>query len=338
MPPYGPMHLRENRPQKGIDLPSGLSRLSIGNVHDPTIRQRQEKLKKENDEVAKLNMMSKQVKEEICANLWATMYWKHLISRFISKDLVFIELSPNRRSLLPDVTKSSPASDTQRPLPREEHNNAAQEAFLEDETFTVQFEVLQRRYLDACEMAKPIWEGVERTMDMLIEDILGDPSEDEFAFRAFHKDKQAKFFESRGDMRCGNWHNFDIGNSFAWQEADDHRLWNIMKKFDWWKNAIAIIDLRVLKRLGIAYGSTKGNGHGELGLCGSGFANEEELLVAGWIPSRAIKGFLSYTQFKDLLTANGIENSNSYIDRKISYGDLQANFQTDWAEFQRQRR
>jgi hypothetical protein len=346
----GHLQLCENRRGEGVT--TGFAE----DPPDPTLQQRKDEDKKRNAEIAKLNKMSTMVKDEIYANLWATKYWEYLIDRLFSRDPVLIEFSQTERSPPSESTTGASNSSTQRPSPQGNYNNKVEGAFLIEVAYGLQRDVLQRRYLDAREIARPIWEGMGRTINRLIEgesksfdglagkhaltvppDILGDPSEDEFAFRAFHKDKQAKFFEIQGDMHCGNWHNFDISNSFVRQEADDHvsglhvgptnyisimtspkRLWNIMKKFDQGKNAIAIIDLRVLKRLGIPYGSTKGNGRSELGLYGKGFATEEELLVAGWIPSQAIKGFLSYKQFKDLLTKNGIENSDSCVSSLVA--------------------
>lgn len=107
-------------------------------------------------------------------------------------------------------------------------------------------------------------------------------------------------------------HGWGSPTSFISITISPKRLWNIMR-FDRWKNDIAIIDLRVLNRLGIAYGSTRGNGQGELGLDSNSFATKEELLVAGWIPSQAIKGFMSYNQFERLLTKHGFENLGSSV-------------------------
>jgi hypothetical protein len=65
---------------------------------------------------------------------------------------------------------------------------------------------------------------------------------------------------------------------------------------------IAVIDLRVLQRLGIAYGSTTDDlGFRNIGDNRTEYATKHHILVAGWIPNRSILGFLSRESFNELL-------------------------------------
>jgi hypothetical protein len=74
-----------------------------------------------------------------------------------------------------------------------------------------------------------------------------------------------------------------------------------------------VIDLRVLKRLGIAHGSTTE----DLGFrhqnktygTGTEFATKHHILVLGWLPSRSIAGVLSMEQFEKLLGESDIDVS-----------------------------
>jgi hypothetical protein len=158
------------------------------------------------------------------------------------------------------------------------------------------------------------------------------PSDSDIAFRAFDDHSCARFFEDRQDIRCGNWQQFDIDNIFTRRGAEEHitedhvptnyisisssprRIWNIvLKKQANVRQKIAVIDLRVLRRLGIAYGSNTD----DLGFynfnkhdgTGTKFASRHDFLVLGWLPSSSILGILSCMQFEGLLKRSQIDTS-----------------------------
>ena len=126
------------------------------------------------------------------------------------------------------------------------------------------------------------------------------------------------------DIRCGNWYSFDAnqqlsknknkarhhtrgnpmvpnGTNFISLYDSPRRLWNIARHTK--GSRIAVIDLRVLDRLGIAYASTTT----DLGFHGVSFATNSHLLVKGWLPARSILGFLAFSQFERLLQIANID-------------------------------
>jgi hypothetical protein len=93
-------------------------------------------------------------------------------------------------------------------------------------------------------------------------------------------------------------------------------MWNLaINNLDRADQKIAVIDLRVLRRLGIAYGSSTDDlGFRHLNkTAGTGtmFATKHHILVLGWLPPRSILGFLSIKQFEALLKQFQINNSRS---------------------------
>lgn len=159
----GHLQLCENR--RGEGVPTGFAE----DPPDPTLQQRRDVVKKRNAEIVELNKMSTMVKDEIYANLWATMYWEYLIGRLFIRDPVLIEFSQTESSPPSESTTGASNSSTQRPLPQGYYNNKVEEAFLIEVAYGLQRDVLQRRYLDACEIARPIWEGMGRTIKRLVE-------------------------------------------------------------------------------------------------------------------------------------------------------------------------
>lgn len=154
----------------------------------------------------------------------------------------------------------------------------------------------------------------------MITDISERPSDTDIAFRIFNDHSQAQFFERTGDIRCSNWREFDIKKNLKRAGAENHtmcasgptnyisistsprRLWNIVSKGgSEGSPKIAVIDLRILRRLGIAFGSTTD----DLGFRIE-YATKHHLLVVGWVPTRSILGFLSTTRFHSLLQASQI--------------------------------
>lgn len=160
----------------------------------------------------------------------------------------------------------------------------------------------------------------------MVADINSDPSDNELAFRAVDENNYAPFFEDTRNIRCCNCREFQIDDPVWRNGAEEHvtqarvptnyisislsprRMWNIVRKRETKvRQKIAVIDLRVLKRLGIAYGSTTD----ELGFShynprsgtGTTFATEYHHLVLGWLPARSILGFISCSQFEGVLYA-----------------------------------
>jgi hypothetical protein len=86
-----------------------------------------------------------------------------------------------------------------------------------------------------------------------------------------------------------------------------------------------VIDLGVLRRLGIAYGSSiddLGFRHrNETNGAGTNFATEHYILVLSWLPRQCILGFLSTKQFEALLEQSQIDNSSSGTLFSSSYLD-----------------
>lgn len=168
----------------------------------------------------------------------------------------------------------------------------------------------------------------------MVLDIQGNPDDVDIAFRIFNDDSYAHFFASREDIRCSNWQQFDISQLQERRGAEEHitgvpvptnyisistsprRIWNIVnKQLAKANQKIAVLDLRVLRRLGIAYGSSTD----DLGFhhcnrskgTGTKFATKHHILVLGWIPPPCILGLLSIKQFEALLKEAQIDNNSS---------------------------
>ena len=94
----------------------------------------------------------------------------------------------------------------------------------------------------------------------------------DIAFRAFDNQPHAQFFDDRWDVRCSNWRhdkpltkrgaekhieNASIETDYISISTSPRCTWNwVVKKESKARQTIAIVDLRVLRRLGIAYGSS----------------------------------------------------------------------------------
>lgn len=158
-------------------------------------------------------------------------------------------------------------------------------------------------------------------------EICEDPPDNYIGFRVFNDQNQARIFRT-GDIRCGNWQEFDIKQELTRKGAEDHitqarvptnyisistsprRLWNLLNKWGATKQEIVVIDLRVLQRLGIAYGSTKDDlGFSNTGMKRTAYATKHHVLVLGWIPCRSVLGFISRETFEELLEEAHIDIS-----------------------------
>lgn len=93
-----------------------------------------------------------------------------------------------------------------------------------------------------------------------------------------------------------------ISTNYISISTSPRRLWNFVGHHMSTTQKIAVIDLRVLQRLGIAYGSTTDDlGFRNIGDNRIEYATKHHILVAGWIPNRSILGFLSRESFNELL-------------------------------------
>jgi hypothetical protein len=160
------------------------------------------------------------------------------------------------------------------------------------------------------------------------------PEAIDVAFRAFDNQSHAQFFDDRRDIRCSNWRQFNVDKPLTKRGAEKHienapmqtdyisistsprRTWNwVVKKESKARQTIAVVDLRVLRRLGIAYGSSTddlGFRHfNETYGTGTKWATKHHILVLGWLPSRSMLGFLSYAQFEGLLKQSQINTSET---------------------------
>lgn len=106
---------------------------------------------------------------------------------------------------------------------------------------------------------------------------------------------------------------FDVGQDLTTEGAKNHirgfnhkptdyyislttsplRIWNLAGKRGFKDQKIMVIDLRVLQRLGIPFGSTTD----DLGFSGTGvtktkYAAKHHVMVAGWIPPHSIARYL----------------------------------------------
>jgi hypothetical protein len=162
----------------------------------------------------------------------------------------------------------------------------------------------------------------------------GEPEDDDIAFRLFDDNSHAHFFPDRGDIRCSNWYHFDITQPQQRKGAERHvtgdckptdyiststsprRIWNLVNrslhKSD---RRVAVIDLRVLSRFGLAYGSCTDDlgfhHYNPMNETGAKFATKHHVLVLGWLPPQCILGFLSIKQLETLLERSQIEKSSS---------------------------
>ncbi|KAI3567895.1 hypothetical protein IWW34DRAFT_839166 [Fusarium oxysporum f. sp. albedinis] len=238
------------------------------------------------------------------------MYLQYLIERIHTTALVHINFSD-----LPNLQNLSLSDETPSPSPRGE---LIQQPF-EDLSLDLQIQILNRRLLDACIGREAIWATLNELVGKLTSEISEHPPDSSIAFRVFDDHCQARYF-SKGDIRCGNWQEFNVNEPLTRLGAENHirgaristnyisistsplRLWNFVGQHMSTTQKIAVIDLRVLQRLGIAYGSTTDDlGFRNIGDNGTEYATKHHILVAGWIPNRSILGFLSRESFNKLL-------------------------------------
>ncbi|RDL30366.1 uncharacterized protein BP5553_10244 [Venustampulla echinocandica] len=210
-------------------------------------------------------------------------------------------------------------------------------------------EVLEQRRRDTQIGKEASWAALNTLALGLTSGIQGDPEDVDVAFRLFNDNSHAHFFVDREDIRCSNWQQFDISQPQEREGAKRHitssptptnyisistsprRIWNLATRNPGRVDQkIAVIDLRVLKRLGIAYSSSTedlGFRHlNETNGTGTIFATKHHILVLGWLPPHCILGLLSIKQFEASLKQSQIDNSRnispSEYEKKISFPSI----------------
>ncbi|KAI9730921.1 MAG: hypothetical protein M1818_007995 [Claussenomyces sp. TS43310] len=325
--------LKCNRPEGCIAL-----RFADDDETDEAFNQRKQDRDQTNKDNALLNARSRDVREELSEGHWALMYLQHLANRINQTDRVRIDLSD-----LPPITSlsvSDPKLSYSISLPPPPRYEASIEQHIE---------VLEQRRKDAQIGKEASWAALTSSALALTSGMQGNPSDIDIAFRLFNDDSHARFFADREDIRCSNWHKFDINQPPERKGAENHitsveiptnyisistsprRIWNLAtKNLLKAKQRIAVIDLRVLSRLGIAYGSStddlKLRHWNQKYETGTKFATKHHTLVLGWLPPVSILGFLSIEQFEALLKQSQIDDSKKSEDISLSEYEKKISF------------
>lgn len=312
-----------------------------GSKSDESLRQWQDEVKEEMTANRRLNGLNKKVMEEIDTRLWATKYLQYLTKRIYGTAPVPIKFTDP-----PSIENLSLSEEALPPPPKKQ----AEWPF-KDLPLDTQLQILERRLEDARIGTEALWAGLNeliiritsgrysqlvRTCHELMKvvEILEYPADSEIGFRVFDCDSKARLFRT-GDIRCGNWQEFDVNQGLTRLGAEEHitctktptdyislstsprRLWNLVDKWGSKNQKIAVIDLRILRRLGIAYGSTTDDlGFDNTGPNKTEFATRHHFLVVGWIPRQSILGFLSKGNFRKLLKEGQIDTTEE-ISRSI---------------------
>lgn len=328
---HGKFGLRYNRPTTRVPV-----RIVDSTETDEDFAARQKEAGKEHVVNRRLNNISKRVREEIDTRLWAAMYLQYLTGRIYVTDLVRIRLSD-----LPDLQNLSLSDEGLSLSPSGEH---VEQPF-EHLAVELQIQILEQRLGDACIGTEALWTTLNQLICQLTSgndlsslgrvpnnhdaDISEQPPDSCIAFRAFNDHSQARYFV-KGDIRCGRWQEFNfnepptrvgarkhiegahIPTNYISISTSPRRIWNFLDGTTPTDMRIAVIDLRVLDRLGIAYGSTTDDlGFGNINGNRTEYATKHHVLVMGWIPSRSILGLLSTQSFKELLQESRFDISGA---------------------------
>ncbi|KAK0368282.1 hypothetical protein CLIM01_14360 [Colletotrichum limetticola] len=247
---------------------------------DESLYQRQQEVGERNRTNSQLNIMSKEIDTRFHEILWAAEYQTYLVERIHRDDQVSIEFSETSDIDLPDLEKLS--------LTGEESLCTASYPSFDALPNDIQIRILDARHKDAQILLAPNWVSLQTLVKELTSGIVGSPEDDDIAFRLFDDSSKASFHSITGDIRCANWRDFKVKGCRSRRGAKDHILGEIKQCTDYISvstsprripnltkydvssqcQKIAIIDLRILRRLGIAYGSTRNDL--DFRLCSSG--------------------------------------------------------------------
>ncbi|KAI0891735.1 hypothetical protein F4806DRAFT_506404 [Annulohypoxylon nitens] len=269
-----------------------------------------------------LNKKSQEVGYATYSYRWATMYFDHLIGRNPDTDTVRIDFDDSFGLEHLTISDNKLQGDS-----LVNHQEMPSDIELEIDP-QIEMDILRAT--------------LEKKMDILTLDITHNAPNNEIAFRALDDGSCARYFQDGHDIRCSSWQNFDISKALARDDAELHirhswyrgltdfisisksprLMWNHAelnyKHHE--KLKIAVIDLRILRRLGIAYGSTTD----DLGII-TEYTTKHHVLVVGWLPCHSILGLLSYEEFTQLLQKSHIDLSHkdkispTVYDRKIPF-------------------
>jgi hypothetical protein len=320
--------LRYSRPTPPLGVVTKAVRFSGSNETDEMLLQREQRYPEEDrqrDEQSKineiLNKKSRQVGEEIHKRLWPLIYLQYLINRISDTRQVKIDFDN-----LPDIESLSVSGSQD---PSSASTKAVDNTPFDKLSINIQMDILEQRQKDARIGMQAAWASLSRLIDLLTSGITEPPSHIDIALRLFTDKSFSHFFEDTRDIRCSNWKQFHIDDTLTRKGAEEHiegrskvpsnyisislsprRIWNIVFKEDKALYKIAVIDLRVLKRLGIAYASTTDDLHfsprDDRRGTGTTYATKHHYLVHGWLPPRSILSVLSCTEFERLLKASQI--------------------------------
>ncbi|KAL2208258.1 hypothetical protein CC79DRAFT_1334029 [Sarocladium strictum] len=324
---------------------SSLLRMADSNETDESFHER----KREHNELKainrRLNNLNTEVRELIDTRLWATMYLNYFITRIHTTTTADIEFN--------DLPKLGKLSVKDEPLPTPPSLKEKYEPPFHEESLELQVQILKQRLKDAHIGVDAIWATLEDLINTLTSEIDETPPDTCIGFRVFDDQSQARLFPT-GDIRCGNWQEFDVKQELIRKRAEDHitqawgptdyisistsprRLWNLVHKRRPKEKKLAVIDLRVLQRLGIAYGSTTDDlGFRNTGMNRTEYATKHHVLVLGWIPRRSMLGFISSETFAGLLEEAHIDTSTdrrdipaAEYDKTIPFNQISRRFNT----------
>ncbi|KAI1461767.1 hypothetical protein F4805DRAFT_244590 [Annulohypoxylon moriforme] len=300
---------------------------SFNSVYKEILQRKEHDIREDSGGNFSVNSKSEEMGEEASTRRWAIMYQGHLDRRIVNKDPIGFHFDDDD---LPDLAALSITDDDDDDGPC---SISSVETPTEDSSLPPETEHTS-------------WSSLHKSIVELSSSVLGDPtaSDNEIAFRVFDDDSKSKYFENEHDIRCGNWQEFDINKGLVRREAKRHiegdkvfpsgtdyisistsplRALNVA---NWRRDIskdqqlpkIAIIDLRILGRLGIAHGSTINDlgftHHNKRQGTGTKYATEHHRLVVGWLPCCSILGILSYEQFIKLLVDS---NMDVYADPNL---------------------
>lgn len=296
-------------------------------------QRRQETLEHTNA-VSELSATGREIDTNIHETAWAAEYATYFTKRIHRSNRILIEVWEPSDINFPDMSRLTLGGD--------DTGTTSNHSNFDDLPYDVHMRILETRRKEYQIMLAWTWDFVKALtreltcseflvmcriscQTIIVKAIDGLPEDDVIAFRLFDHSSKASFFSRTGDFRCANWRNFKIEQPRLRQSAKNHTKGEDAELTDYIsvstsprripnftrynantrQRTIAAIDLRVLRRLGIAYSST----WDDLNLrCD--YATQHHLLVLGWIPRESILGFLSPHQFHTVLGQSGISTES----------------------------